>query len=170
MSVRTVLVSPYQKALPLPLPLLFVHPSNCCLSLCLSLSLTFFLPSYPCGPFPLPYSLFISLFDFSVSSYFPSLGLIMLPTPLPHLLFPLGDYGTANIIGSSATCMCGRSSGSSDSKWPQSSTWTGTGVSLPTNLLMRFGIVMLMDSGRRRERKRVSEIEGVRLRIRVREI
>jgi hypothetical protein len=42
--------------------------------------------------------------------------------------FSLGDYGTANVGGSSNPCMCGGASGSSQSRWQGGTTWKGNGV------------------------------------------
>ena len=83
------------------------------------------------------------------------------PTPPPHyrgasLFFPIGDYGTANVAGASATCMCGVSSGSTDSKWQQTSTWKGTGVSLSINLFMRLNFFELTERVSDRERERIN--------------
>ena len=40
----------------------------------------------------------------------------------------VGDYGTANVGGSSNPCMCGGASGSSQSRWQGGTTWKGNGV------------------------------------------
>ena len=140
-----------------------VYPSYCCRSLRLPLSLIFRLPLYPSSfffsyffssLFYFSFSLHFLPFFFSVSAYLFFLCLIIPQTPLSHLLFLLGDYGTANINSPSATCMCGVSSGSSDSKWQQSSSWKGTGVSLPINLLMKLSFVELAERMRDKERDR----------------
>ena len=44
------------------------------------------------------------------------------------LLFYEGDYGTANVGGSSNPCMCSQVSGSSQSRWQGGTTWKGNGV------------------------------------------